>query len=78
MKWKAKEFNPAVIKSTSIAMDPKFIKKAKEELGEDELKKSQSLQQFREYISKHQYFSNVPQGKKVLIFDSTIYQAMFL
>jgi hypothetical protein len=49
-------------------MDPKFIKKAKEELGEDELKKSQSLQQFREYLAKHQFLSNVPQGMQSFYF----------
>jgi hypothetical protein len=41
-------------------MDQKFIDKAKNELGETELKKSQSLQQFREYIAKYDFLKDFP------------------
>lgn len=44
-------------------MDAKYIEKAKAELGENDLKKTQSLAQFREWISKHPYLSAVRQGK---------------
>jgi hypothetical protein len=43
-------------------MDQKFIDKAEAELGETELRKSQALAQFREWISKHPFLNNVRQG----------------
>lgn len=46
-------------------MDQKFVDKAKNELGEDDLKKMQSLQQFREFISKHHYLNEAPQGDTI-------------
>lgn len=49
-------------------MDAKRLEKAKKDLGEDEIKKSQSLQQFREYIVKHPFLSHVLQGKKIKFF----------
>ena len=44
-------------------MSSEIVIKNKKELGEDELIKSQSLEQFREYITKHPYLSHVPQSK---------------
>lgn len=44
-------------------MDQKFIDIAKNELREDDLRKSQSLAQFRDWISKHPFLSEVRQGK---------------
>lgn len=43
-------------------MDQKFIDKARIELREDELRKSQSLAQFREWLSKHPVLKDVRQG----------------
>lgn len=45
-------------------MDQKFIDKAKLELREDEFRKSQSLAQFRDWLSKHPFLSGVRQGEK--------------
>lgn len=45
-------------------MDQKYIDIAKNELREDDLRKSQSLAQFRDWISKHPFLSEVRQGKK--------------
>lgn len=47
-------------------MDQKLIDIAKKDLGEDDLKKTQSLQQFREFISKHPYLKEAPQGKTII------------
>lgn len=44
-------------------MDQKYIDIAKNELREDDLRKSQSLAQFRDWISKHPFLSEVRQGK---------------
>lgn len=46
----------------SKKMDQKFIEIAKNELREDDLRKTQSLAQFREWISKHPFLSEVRQG----------------
>jgi hypothetical protein len=46
-----------------VAMDNFFIEKAKNELRETESRKSQSLEQFRAWINKHPFLSNVRQGK---------------
>jgi hypothetical protein len=40
-----------------------FIKKAKEEVREDESRREQSLEQFREWIKKHPFISNVKTGE---------------
>lgn len=47
-----------------IKMDPKFIEIARNEIGETELKKSQSLAQFREWLSKHPFLKDARQGKQ--------------
>jgi hypothetical protein len=44
-------------------MDQKFIDKARDELREDDLRKSQALAQFREWLGKHPFLSNVRQGE---------------
>lgn len=46
-------------------MDQKFIDIAKNELREDDLRKSQSLAQFRDWISKHSFLQNVRQGRNI-------------
>lgn len=43
-------------------MDSKFIEKARVELREDELRKRQSLAQFRDWLSKHPFLKDVRQG----------------
>ena len=53
-------------------MDQKFIEKAKVELGEDELKKSQALEQFRDYIAKHPFCSDVPTGEVKSFLDTEL------
>jgi hypothetical protein len=44
-------------------MDKKFIDMAKAELGEDETKRTQSLQLFREWLAKHPFLKGAPQCK---------------
>jgi hypothetical protein len=46
-------------------MDKKFIEKARIELREDEFRKNQSLEQFRDWISKHPFLSCVRQGESI-------------
>lgn len=41
----------------------KFVEKAKLELREDEKRKKQALEHFREWIQKHPYIKNIRQGK---------------
>ena len=36
-------------------MDEFYVKKAEKELREDECRKKQSLEQYREWITKHQF-----------------------
>lgn len=43
-------------------MDKKFIEIARAELREDDLRKQQSLDQFRNYLSKHPFLQEVRQG----------------
>lgn len=43
-------------------MEQKYIDQAKEELREDDLRRSQSLVQFREWLAKHPFLSGVRQG----------------
>jgi hypothetical protein len=45
-------------------MDKKFVEKARNELREDDFRKSQSLEQFRDWLSKHPFLSGVRQGEK--------------
>jgi hypothetical protein len=45
-------------------MDSYFIEKAKNELREDDSRRDQALQQFRERISKHTFLSNCRQGEE--------------
>ena len=44
-------------------MDQKFIDMAKAELGEDDLKRTQALQHFRDWLAKHPFLSGVRQGQ---------------
>jgi len=46
-------------------MDQKFIDLAKNELGEDDSKRNQSLAHMKEWLSKHPFLQNVRQGIKV-------------
>lgn len=39
-----------------------FVKKAKEEVREDEQRKQQSLEQFREFIAKHPFIKRFNTG----------------
>lgn len=43
-------------------LSDKFLVKAKEELREDDKRKEQALEHFREWISKHPYIKSVRQG----------------
>lgn len=45
-----------------MVMDKKFVEIAKNELGETDLKRSQSLAQFREWLAKHPFLKNIRQG----------------
>jgi hypothetical protein len=45
-----------------LTMDQKFTDKAASELGETEVKRTQSLAQFREWLSKHPFLSEARQG----------------
>jgi hypothetical protein len=44
-------------------MDSKLVEKALLELREDDSRRDQSLQQFREWLAKHPFLSQVRQGK---------------
>jgi hypothetical protein len=44
-------------------MDSKFKVIAKAELGEDDLKREQSLEHFREWLKKHPFLQDVRQGE---------------
>lgn len=46
-----------------MPLDDFYIEKAKNELRETDGRKSQSLEQFREWISKHLFLKDVRQGK---------------
>jgi hypothetical protein len=41
----------------------KFLEKARDELREDENRKEQALQHFREWIGKHPYIKSIRQGE---------------
>jgi len=45
-------------------LDEKFLEIAKVELRETENRKQQSLQHFREWISKHSFIKKVRQGER--------------
>jgi hypothetical protein len=49
-----------------MTLDNFFIEKAKNELRETETRKAQSLEQFRDWISKHAFLKDVRQGEKSL------------
>lgn len=46
-------------------MEEKFILKARKELREDESRKKQALEHFREWIRKHPYIKEIRQGEKI-------------
>lgn len=48
-------------------MDYKFVEKARLELGETELKRTQALAHFREWLSKHRYLKDCRQGELIRI-----------
>lgn len=62
LKLKREKKSSEVIK-ISLKMDQKYIDIARNELREDDLRKSQSLVQFRDWLSKHPFLSEVRQGK---------------
>lgn len=47
----------------------KFMEMAKTELREDDKRKEQALEHFREWIQKHQYIKNIRQGKTFVTAD---------
>lgn len=51
-------------------MDNFFIEKAKNELRETETRKAQSLEQFRDWISKHAFLKDVRQGENIFEWNS--------
>ena len=53
----------AVFVENLNTMDAKFIEKALVELREDKARRVQSLEQFREWLAKHPFLSNVRQGE---------------
>jgi hypothetical protein len=46
-----------------MGLDNFFTEKAKTELRETDSRKAQSLEQFREWISKHAFLKDVRQGE---------------
>lgn len=48
-------------------MDKKFVDKAVAELGENELKTTQSLAQFREWLAKHPFLNDIRQGEQKFV-----------
>lgn len=44
-------------------LSDKFLVKAKEELREDEKRKQQALEHFREWLQKHPYIKSIRQGE---------------
>lgn len=56
-----------------MVLEQMYIDKAKNELREDDLRKSQSLAQFREWIAKHPFLKNVRQGTLKKIFFSSFF-----
>lgn len=60
-------------------LSEKYVQIAKNELREDESRKTQSLQQFRELIDKHPYIRNCRTGNISIIFIYLlVYLRMFL
>jgi hypothetical protein len=47
-------------------LSDKFLIKAKEELREDEKRKQQALEHFREWLKKHPYIKSIRQGETEL------------
>lgn len=47
-----------------MTLDNFFIEKAKSELRETDTRKTQSLEQFRDWLSKHPFLKDVRQGEK--------------
>lgn len=45
-----------------MMVSEKFLEKAKLELCENEKRKEQALEHFREWIQKHQYIRSIRQG----------------
>lgn len=43
-------------------LEEKFVQKARSELREDENRKKQALEHFREWIAKHPYIKRIRQG----------------
>jgi hypothetical protein len=43
-------------------LSEKFVQKARSELREDENRKKQALEHFREWIAKHPYIKRIRQG----------------
>jgi len=48
-------------------MDDKFIKIAELELGETEVKRKQSLDHFRSWLSKHPFLKDIRQGMIIFL-----------
>lgn len=46
-------------------LSDKFLEKAKSELREDESRKEQALEHFRQWIQQHQYIRSIRQGENV-------------
>lgn len=55
-------FNVFSIKFVTMLAD-KFLEKAKEELREDDTRKEQALEHFRQWIQKHPFIKDIRQGK---------------
>jgi hypothetical protein len=48
-------------------MEKKFVDKARTELREDELRKNQSLSQFRDWLKRHPFLNGVRQGEPTFV-----------
>lgn len=49
-----------------MVLDNFFVEKARNELRETQSRKTQSLEQFRDWINKHAFLRDVRKGKELL------------
>lgn len=50
-----------------MTLDTFYIKKAKDELRETDERKRQSIEQFRDWLSKHPFLNSIRKGDSVAI-----------
>jgi hypothetical protein len=55
-----------------MALDAKFVLKAQDELREDDLRKKQALEQFREWLQKQSHIKNCRTGNFVSYYCASV------